>query len=135
MALQRTLCIIKPDAYDKRELIISELKSKGFTIIDRVEDHVSAMEWKRFYSEHEGKAFFDGLIKHMSSGPVSILILEKESAITDYRQLMGATDPTRARKGSLRAQYGTESPKNAVHGSDSEESAKREIEMFFGKQS
>lgn len=135
MAVEKTLCIIKPDAYDNREKIISELKAKGFVVVDRVEDHVSSSEWKKFYNEHDGKSFFDELIKHMSSGPVCILTLEKDNAIVDYRQMMGATDPTKARKGSLRARYGTETPKNAVHGSDSPESAKKEIEMFFGVKS
>lgn len=135
MAVEKTLCIIKPDAYDAREKIISELKANGFSIVDRVEDHVSAMEWKKFYAEHDGKPFFEGLIKHMSSGPSCLLILEKDNAIMDYRQMMGATDPSKARKGSLRSRYGTQSPKNALHGSDSMESAKKEIEMFFGAKS
>jgi nucleoside-diphosphate kinase len=133
MAVEQTLCIIKPDAFDRKDEIIQDIKSKGFSVLEQIDEHITQQEWRKFYSEHSEKAFFGDLIKHMSSGLVCILLLQKDSGISDLRSLIGATDPKKARKGSLRSKYGTVSPKNAVHGSDSEESAKVEIEMFFGK--
>lgn len=132
MALEKTLAIIKPDAFPRREEIIEDLRKSGFNILERVDEHVTVPEWKKFYQEHDGRDYFDRLIGHMSSGPVSILVLEKNNGIKDYRQLMGATDPKKARKDSLRAKYGSEMPKNAVHGSDSIEAASKEISIFFG---
>jgi nucleoside-diphosphate kinase len=129
---EHTLCIIKPDAYEHKEAIIEAVVSKGFSIVNQADEHIPSHEWRKFYSEHEGKPFFDGLIKHMSSGLCCLLVLKKRSAVADLRQMIGATDPAKARKGSLRSKYGTVSPKNAVHGSDSPESAKQEIAMFFG---
>jgi Nucleoside diphosphate kinase len=88
--------------------------------------------WEEFYEEHTGKPFFEGLVNFMSSGPVVLAVLEGDNAVANYRRLMGATDPTKALLGTLRWQFGTEIPENAVHGSDSELSAAREIVFWFG---
>ncbi len=135
MPTERTLAMIKPDAV-RRQLIgaiIQQLEAAGFTI------RAMKMVWLRpeeaqiFYSVHRGKPFFDSLIQYITSGPVVALVLERENAITELRNLMGATNPAEAQPGTIRHQYGLSIEQNAIHGSDSPENAQREIAFFFGE--
>jgi nucleoside-diphosphate kinase len=131
--LERTLLIVKPDAL-KRNLvghIIGRLERAGFRITDMRMVHLSPELARRFYEVHEGKPFLDGLVDFMSSGPVIPVILEKEDAISDLRQLIGATDPARAACGTLRQEIALDVQKNSVHASDSLENAAKEIAFFF----
>lgn len=127
----QTLCIIKPDGFIKSHLIINELCVLGFKVIKERVLELFEEEADEFYKENRGKAPHENNIKHMSSGKIRVMVLEAENAVADLRRIIGATDPQKAEKHTLRARYGSELPKNAVHGSDSVESAKREIRFFF----
>lgn len=128
---EKTLCIIKPDGFMNSHLIVNELCVLGFKVIDMELLTMSKSQADEFYKENRGKPPHENNIKHMSSGIIRVMILEAENAITRLREVIGATDPQKADKHTLRARYGSELPKNAIHGSDSTESAKREIEFFF----
>ena len=134
MAIQRTLSIIKPDAVAKNVIgeIISRFETNNLKIVAAKLITLSDSEAGGFYAEHEGKPFYKDLIAFMTSGPVFIQVLEGEDAINKNRELMGNTDPTKANPGTIRADFAHTIDANAVHGSDSEESAKREISFFFG---
>ena len=134
MAVQQTLSIIKPDAVAKNVIgeIISRFETNDLKIVAAKLITLSDSEAGGFYAEHEGKPFYDDLIAFMTSGPVFIQVLEGENAINKNRELMGNTDPSKANPGTIRADYAHTIDANAVHGSDSEESAKREISFFFG---
>ena len=134
MAIQQTLSIIKPDAVAKNVIgeIISRFETNNLKIIAAKLITLSDSEAGGFYAEHEGKPFYKDLIAFMTSGPVFIQVLEGEDAINKNRELMGNTDPTKANPGTIRADFAHTIDANAVHGSDSEESAKREISFFFG---
>ena len=134
MAIQQTLSIIKPDAVAKNVIgeIISRFEANNLKIIAAKLITLSDSEASGFYAEHEGKPFYNDLIAFMTSGPVFIQVLEGEDAINKNRELMGNTDPTKANPGTIRADFAHTIDANAVHGSDSEESAKREISFFFG---
>ena len=134
MAIQQTLSIIKPDAVAKNVIgeIISRFETNNLKIVAAKLISLSDSEAGGFYAEHEGKPFYKDLIEFMTSGPVFIQVLEGEDAINKNRELMGNTDPTKANPGTIRADYAHTIDANAVHGSDSEESAKREISFFFG---
>jgi nucleoside-diphosphate kinase len=135
MALERTLSIIKPDAVaaGQAETICQRLSDAGLEIIAFKKDYqLTQEEAEAFYADHRGKNFFEGLIQLMISGPLYIQVLEGENAIEHYRQVMGPTDPIKAAPGTLRADFGGKAlPANAVHGSDSLNSACREIDFFF----
>ena len=133
MATQRTLSIIKPDAVAKNVVgeIISRFEKNNLKIIAAKLITLSASDAGGFYAEHEGKPFYNDLIKFMTSGPVFIQVLEGEDAINKNRELMGNTDPSKAAPGSIRADFAQTIDANAVHGSDSEISAEREIAFFF----
>ena len=134
MAIQQTLSIIKPDAVAKNVIgeIISRFETNNLKIVAAKLISLSDSEAGGFYAEHEGKPFYKDLIAFMTSGPVFIQVLEGEDAINKNRELMGNTDPTKASPGTIRADFAHTIDANAVHGSDSEESAKREISFFFG---
>ena len=133
MTLERTLSIIKPDAVAKGhvEEICERLNSNDLTIIKKQSLHLDREKAEGFYIEHKGKPFFEDLVTFMTSGPVQVQVLEGEEAISKYRDVMGNTNPQEAAPGTIRADFADSIDANAVHGSDSPESAKREIEYFF----
>ena len=133
MAIERTLSIIKPDAVGKNIIgkIISRFEDNGLNLVAGKLIHLSDNMASGFYAEHNGKPFFDDLKRFMTSGPVFVQVLEGESAVQKNRDLMGSTNPQEAKSGSIRADFAKSIDANAVHGSDSIESAKREIEYFF----
>ena len=133
MTIQRTLSIIKPDAVAKNVIgeIISRFETNELKIIAAKLITLSDSEASGFYAEHEGKPFYNDLIAFMTSGPVFIQVLEGEDAIAKNRELMGNTDPSKADVGTIRADFAQTIDANAVHGSDSEKSAIREIAFFF----
>lgn len=130
---QQTLAIIKPDA-TKRQLIgkiLAEIEAAGLTIKALKKVHLSREQAEGFYAEHQGKSFFDPLVDFMISAPIVVAVLEGENAVANYRELMGATDPAQRKAGTLRAQFALSYRENSVHGSDSPQSAEREIAYFF----
>ena len=131
--LEQTLSIIKPDAVERNlDSEIKEVfKSKGFKIIKEKKIHIEKSEAEKFYQVHQTKPFYNDLCTYLSSGPIVVMILEKENAIKGNRELMGATNPKEAAEGTIRKKYGISIDKNSVHGSDSVENAKIEIEFFF----
>ncbi|OZN50204.1 nucleoside-diphosphate kinase [Gallibacterium anatis] len=133
MALERTLAIIKPDIIERHLIgaIISRLEQAQFSIVAMKMVHLNQQQAAGFYAEHEGKPFFENLIAFMTSTPVVVLVLEKENAIADYRALMGKTNPAEANMGTLRRDFALDGSRNSVHGSDSIQSAEREIAYFF----
>ena len=134
MALERTLSIIKPDAVAKGHVdeICKRLEDAGLSITEKKSIHMDDALAEGFYIEHKGKPFFEDLIKFMTSGPIQVQVLEGDNAIINYREVMGSTNPKEAAPGTLRADFAESIDANAVHGSDSPESAKREINYFFG---
>ena len=133
MSLQRTLSIIKPDAV-KRHLIgaiLARLEQQGFSIAAAKMVQLSREQAEGFYAEHQGKPFFEPLVEYMTSAPVFVSVLEKENAVQDYRTLMGTTNPETAAEGTIRRDFALNQRENSVHGSDSPESAAREIAYFF----
>ena len=133
MSVERTLCIIKPDAVERGLVgtILARIQEEGFRLVGLRMLHLSPREAAGFYEVHRGKPFFEGLVDFMSSGPAVVAVLEGEDAIRRYRRLMGATDPSKAEPGTLRALYASSVQRNAVHGSDAPETAAREIAYFF----
>jgi nucleoside-diphosphate kinase len=134
--MEQTLAIIKPDAIKQEYTgpIISMIEHAGFTI-DRMEKGLLKREHaETFYGVHKEKPFFQELIEHITSGPIIVMALRKENAVQDWRALMGVTDPEKAEEGTIRKRYGNSIGSNAVHGSDSAENAKFELELFFGNQ-
>ena len=130
---EQTLSIIKPDAVSKNIIgkIISRFEDNGLEIIAAKLIRLSDDEASGFYAEHQGKPFFNALKDFMTSGPVFIQVLQGENAISRNRELMGDTDPAKAKVGSIRSDFASSIDANAVHGSDSKESAEREINYFF----
>lgn len=134
MAIEKTFSMIKPDAVRDRHVgeIVARIERCGLTI-ERMElGLMSPEEAAENYAEHKGKPFYDGLVAFMTSGPVVKMVISGEGAIAKVRTLMGATDPAEAAPGSIRGDFGTALPQNVMHGSDSAQSARREIEIFFG---
>ena len=131
--LEQTLSIIKPDAVERnlQEEIKNEFKKNNFLIIKEKKIHISKSEAEQFYKVHQSKPFYNDLCNYLSSGPIVVMCLEKENAILDNRNLMGATNPKEAKDGTLRKKYGLSIDKNSVHGSDSVDNAKIEIDFFF----
>ena len=131
--LEQTLSIIKPDAVERnlQEEIKNEFKRKGFSIVKEKKIHISKSEAEQFYKVHQTKPFYNDLCNYLSSGPIIVMILEREDAVKKNREIMGATDPSKAKEGTLRKMYGLSIDKNSVHGSDSVSNAKNEIEFFF----
>jgi nucleoside-diphosphate kinase len=133
MALERTLSIIKPDAVAKNVIgkIYSRFETNGLKVIAARMLQLSRVQAEGFYAVHKGRPFFEDLVKFMISGPVMVQVLEGESAIAKNRELMGATDPKKADKGTIRADFADSIDANAVHGSDAVDTAKVEIAYFF----
>ncbi len=131
---ERTLAIIKPDAVRKKVIgrIIQRIEDEGFEILGLKMVHLTKEEARKFYYVHRDKPFYESLTDFMSSGPSVVLLLERENAIKHWRDVMGATDPAQARPGTLRRQFGFSIERNAVHGSDSPQTAEYEIAFFFG---
>ena len=130
---EHTLSIIKPDAVERNlsEEIKNEFKKKGFNILKEKKVKLEKVEAEKFYQIHQSKPFYNDLCDYLSSGPIIAMILEKENAVAENRKLMGATDPKKAEDNTLRKKYGISIDKNSVHGSDSVENAKVEINFFF----
>ncbi len=130
---EKTLSIIKPDAVERN--LDSEIKqifkNKGFKILKDKKIQIEKFEAEKFYKVHETKPFYNDLCAYLSSGPIVVMVLEKENAVLDNRELMGATNPKDAKDGTIRKKYGISIDKNSVHGSDSIENAKIEIDFFF----
>jgi len=133
MAIERTLSIIKPDAVAKNVIgqIYSRFEAAGLTIVASSMMQLSESKAGGFYAEHKGRPFYNDLVSFMTSGPVVVQVLEGEGAIAKNRELMGATNPKEAAEGTIRADFAETIDANAVHGSDSPESAAREIAYFF----
>lgn len=131
--IERTLAIIKPDAVARNLIgeIIRRYEKSGFKILTLKKMRISKSQAEGFYSVHKGRPFFDSLTTFMASGPSIVLVLEGEEIIKRHRDLMGATDPKQADKGTLRQEFGTDIEHNGVHGSDSPASAEFEIGYFF----
>jgi len=130
---EQTLSIIKPDAVERNleNEIKHMFKENGFQIIKEKKIQIEKSEAELFYKVHETKPFYNDLCAYLSSGPIVVMILEKENSVLENRELMGATNPKDAKEGSIRAKYGISIDKNSVHGSDSVENAKIEIDFFF----
>ena len=130
---EQTLSIIKPDAVERnlQDEIKNEYNKNGFVISKEKKINISKQEAEQFYKVHETKPFYNDLCKYLSSGPIIVMSLQKKNAVLDNRKLMGTTNPKEAEKGTLREKYGISIEKNSVHGSDSIESAKIEIDFFF----
>tara|TARA_B100001989_G_C24136198_1_gene267998 strand:+ start:101 stop:511 length:411 start_codon:yes stop_codon:yes gene_type:complete len=131
--LEQTLSIIKPDAVERNlDREIKEIfKNKGFTILKEKKIQIEKSEAEKFYKVHETKPFYNDLCAYLSSGPIVVMILEKNNAVLENRALMGSTNPKEANDGTIRKKYGISIDKNSVHGSDSIENAKIEIDFFF----
>ena len=130
---EQTLSIIKPDAVERNlsEKIKLIFSQNNLTILNTKKLHISKEEAAEFYKVHQSKPFYDQLCNYLSSGPIEVLILEGNNAVLKNRELMGATDPKKAKEGTIRKIYGISIDKNSVHGSDSVENAKLEIKFFF----
>ena len=131
--LEQTLSIIKPDAVERNlENEIKEMfKNKGFNIVKEKKIQIEKAEAEKFYKVHETKPFYNDLCAYLSSGPIVVMVIEKENAVLANRDLMGATNPKNAADGTIRKKHGITIDKNSVHGSDSIDNAKIEIDFFF----
>ena len=132
-SIEQTLSIIKPDAVERNltEDIKKNFLENNLKIIKSKKIQITKDEAAEFYKVHQTKPFYDRLCNYLSSGPIVVLVLESENAIEKYRKLMGATDPKNAEEGTIRKKYGISIDKNSVHGSDSSDNAKKEIDFFF----
>ena len=130
---ERTLSIIKPDAVERNleNNIKNFFSNNSLRIVDSKKIQITKEEAEEFYKVHQSKPFYNDLCSYLSSGPIVVIILEGQNAISENRRLMGATDPKKAEKGTLRFLYGVSIDKNSVHGSDSLDNAKKEIDFFF----
>ena len=131
----RTFTIIKPDSVRKGNFgkIISRLEAEGFRILGLKKVSLGRKQAEGFYAVHRERPFFPSLVEYMTSGPVYVAALERDNAVAHLRQVMGATDPKKAEKGTVRADFGESIEQNAIHGSDSDENAKIEIGFFFSE--
>ena len=134
MSIERTLFIIKPDAMRRRLAgqILAHVEEKGFKIAEARFARLTREECQTFYAEHQGKPFFGELVESMTSGPVLLLVLERDNAVLTLREVVGATDPAQAAEGTVRKRFGESKQMNSVHASDSPASADREVKLFFG---
>ncbi len=131
----RTLTIIKPDSVRKKNFgkIISRIEAEGFTILGLKKVGLSQKQAEGFYAVHRERPFYRDLVKYMVSGPVYVAALQRDDAVARLRQLMGATDPKKADRGTIRAEFGESIEQNAIHGSDSDDNARIEISFFFSE--
>lgn len=135
MTKERTLSIIKPDAVGKHNIgnIIARFEKAGLTIVAAKMLHLSKKQAQDFYAVHKGRPFYDDLVNFMVTGPILVMVLEGDKAISKNRDIMGATDPKKAAPGTIRADFASSIDENAVHGSDATETANNEISFFFKK--
>jgi nucleoside-diphosphate kinase len=135
MATQRTLCIIKPDAVEKGRAgaILARILEEGFNVRALKQIHLTLQQAEGFYAVHRGRAFFADLTRFMSRSPVVVIALEHEQAVQRWRDVIGATDPTKAAEGTIRKHHGSDVGENAVHGSDSEANGRIECSYFFAE--
>lgn len=133
--LTRTLSILKPDSVADCHIgkILTQIEKNGFRIIALKMLQLTPIDIIKFYTIHKDRPFFKNLTLFMTAGPVVVLVLEKENAVTSFRKLIGSTDPNEAAPGTIRNQFGHSKTRNAIHASDSDENAKREIGFFFGE--
>ena len=133
--IEQTLSIIKPDAVERNleDKIRTFFEKKNLQILKKKKVQITKEEASEFYKVHQTKPFYQDLCNYLSSGPIVVMILKGESAVSENRRIMGATDPSKSEEGTLRKMYGISIEKNSVHGSDSLESAKTEIDFFFNK--
>lgn len=131
----RTFTIIKPDSVRKNNFgkIVSRIEEQGFKVLGVKKIALSQRQAEAFYAVHSARPFFASLVEYMTSGPVFVAALERDGAVAHLRQIMGATDPTKADAGTLRKDFGESIEQNAIHGSDSDENAKNEIAFFFAE--
>ncbi len=131
--IERTLAILKPDCVEKQieGKVVSAIQNAGFSVVAMRTVRLTAETAGGFYTVHRGEPFFPSLLEYMSSGPCVAMVLEKENAVADFRTLIGATDPTQAAPGTIRKQFAESKERNIIHGSDSPENAKIEINYFF----
>ncbi|HJT18553.1 MAG TPA: nucleoside-diphosphate kinase [Thermoanaerobaculia bacterium] len=131
----RTLTIIKPDSVRKKNFgkILARIEAEGFTVLGIKKVALTQKQAEGFYAVHRERPFFKDLVKYMMSGPVYVAALERNDAVPSLRKLMGATDPKKADKGTIRAEFGESIEQNAIHGSDSDENARIEIGFFFAE--
>lgn len=131
---ERTLLIVKPDGVERglADQILQRFVEKGFTVVNRKEMTIPRALAERHYAEHLAKPFYPGLVNSITSGPVVVAIVEAEDGVATARALMGPTDPAKAPPGTIRGDFGESIDRNTIHGSDSPESARREIALFFG---
>jgi nucleoside-diphosphate kinase len=134
MAVERTLSIIKPDAVSKNVIgeIYSRFEKAGLNVVASRMMHLSEEQAGEFYGEHKERPFYGDLVSFMTSGPVQVQVLEGENAIATHRDVMGATNPSEAAAGTIRADFASSIDENACHGSDAADTAAQEIEFFFG---
>ncbi len=135
MAGNITLTMIKPDAVKAGHIgaILQQIGEAGFQIVAMKYTQLTRAQAEKFYAVHRQRPFFDELVAFMSSGPIVAAILKKDNAVEDFRKLIGATDPSKAEPGTIRAKYGTDVGQNAIHGSDSDENARIEADFFFSQ--
>ena len=133
MSIERTLCIVKPDAVERRKTgaILAKLEEEGFEILTLRRMHLTKAKAEGFYAVHRERPFFGELVAFMTRSPVVIAVIQRDSAIAKYREVMGATDPAKAAPNTIRKLWGSNVGENAVHGSDSADNAKIEIAYFF----
>jgi nucleoside-diphosphate kinase len=134
VALERTLFIVKPDAVRRNLIgkILAHVEGRGFRLVEARLGPISRGEAEEFYAEHRNKPFFEDLAQYMTSGPVMLTCLERDGAVAQLREVVGATDPAQAAPGTIRKLYGESKQMNSVHASDSVPSAEREVTLFFG---
>ena len=135
MAIERTLCIMKPDCVKKnlQGEVLSRLQKAGFKVLGFKQVRLNIEEAKAFYQVHAGRPFYNSLVEFMTSGPCVPVALEKENAVADYRNFIGATDPAEAAPGTIRKDFADSKGENIVHGSDSVENGKIEVAFFFSE--
>jgi nucleoside-diphosphate kinase len=132
---ERTLIIVKPDGYVRglSDQILARFEKQNFTVVERRDMTISRDLAAQHYEEHKEKSFYPSLVDYITSGPVTVAVLEGDDAIARARALMGATDPAKATPGTIRGDFGESIDRNTIHGSDSPESAAREIKLYFGE--
>ncbi len=133
--MERTFAIIKPDAVEARNAgkIVSRIEAEGFRVVAMKKHEISKAQAEEFYAEHKEKGFFSSLVSYMTSGPVYVLVLERENAVAHWRTVMGATNPEKADPGTIRREFGQSIERNAVHGSAVPADAAREVTFFFSQ--
>ncbi|WP_310398081.1 nucleoside-diphosphate kinase [Hymenobacter sp.] len=134
MATNRTFTMIKPDAVQENHIggILHMMEAGGFRVVELQKISLTAERAGQFYAVHAERPFYNDLVRYMSSGPIVAAVLEKDNAVTDFRTLIGATNPANAEEGTIRKKYAKSIEANAVHGSDSDENAQIEADFFFG---